>query len=220
MLYVVSTPIGNLEDITIRALKILRKVELILAEDTRRGRVLLNYYSIHKPLLSFYDYNKKSRTKHALSILKDNRDIALISEAGTPGISDPGFFLIRSCIQEGVFVTACPGACAVINALIISGLATDTFLFVGFLPRYALRRSKALQSFARFKTTLIFFESRYRVIKTLSAMQECYGNKPGALLREMTKIHEDVLRGDLADINRQIQNYPLRGEFVIIVDNR
>jgi len=220
MLYIISTPIGNLEDITLRALKILDKADLVLAEDTRKARILLGYYKVKKPTLSFYDYNKEKRIKRILSLLKDNKEIALISEAGTPGISDPAYFLVKHCIKENIPFTAVPGPTAVINALILSGLPTDRFMFIGFLPPKKTKRQALFQKLLEVKATLIFFESRYKVIKTVSDMCRFFGKKEAALVREMTKIHEETIRAPLEIIYDRMQKNTTKGEYVIIVDNR
>ncbi len=220
MLYIVSTPIGNLKDITLRALEVLKGVDIILAEDTRRAGVLLKYHGIKKPVLSFHDHNKVFCTKKVLSFLKEGKDCALISEAGTPGISDPGFYLIRACVNSGLDFTAIPGPSAVTNALVLSGLPTDSFYFAGFLSPKKGKRRRQLKELSQLATTLIFFESPHRVAGTLEDIKDCFDGKRIALAREMTKVYEEVVRGKPADVLKIIQKTPPKGEFVIVIDNR
>ena len=219
MLYIVSTPIGNLEDITLRALKVLREADLILAEDTRKAGVLLNRYKIKKPLLSFHDHNKKTRTKQVLNRLTE-KEVALISEAGTPGISDPGFYLIRECVEQRISFTAIPGPTAAINALILSGFATDRFLFQGFLSPKRGKRKKQLKELSLIKTTLIIYESCHRIVKTLLDIKEVFKNKRIALIKEMTKVYEEIIRGNAEEIIFKLEPKPVKGEFVVVIDNR
>ena len=220
MLYIVSNPIGNLEDITLRALKVLSKVDLILAEDTRKARILLSRYKIKKPALSFYDYNKEKRLKKVLSLLEGDREIALISEAGTPGISDPAYFLVKHCVEGNIPFTALPGPTAAVNALILSGLPTDSFYFAGFLPPRKGKRRKRMRELSFVNTTLIFFESPHRIVSTFEDIKEYFAHKKMAVVREMTKIYEEVVRGEPLSIQNIIQKKPLKGEYVIVIDNR
>ena len=220
MLYIVSTPIGNLKDITLRALEVLKEVDIILAEDTRRAGILLKHYGIKKPVLSFHDHNKVFRTKKVLSLLKVGKKCALISEAGTPGISDPGFYLIRACVDSELGFTVLPGPSAVINALVLSGLPTDSFYFAGFLSPKKGKRRRQLEEASQLATTLIFFESPHRVVGTLEDIKDYFGEKRIALTREMTKVYEEVVRGKPAEVLQTIHNKPLKGEFVVVIDNR
>lgn len=220
MLYVVATPIGNLEDITIRAVRFLRNVDIVLAEDTRKTTTLLKRYEIKKPLLSFHDHNKKTRTKQVLALLEKGKEIALVSSAGTPGISDPGFYLLRACATKNITFTAAPGPTAVINALVLSGLPTDKFFFVGFLSPKRSRRAKELKELSLIKTTFVFFESCHRVTPMLNDVGNCFGDKKIAVVKEMTKVYEEVLRGDARSISLQIKKIPIKGEFAVVVDNR
>lgn len=220
MLYIISTPIGNLKDITLRALEVLKSVDLVFAEDTRKAGILLKHYQIDKPVLSFYDHNKVSRTKKVLGFLREEKDIALISEAGTPGISDPGFYLIRACVEAGVSFTAIPGPSAVINALVLSGLPTDSFYFAGFLSPKKARRRRQLKELSFYKTTLIFFESPHRVIACLEDVKEYFPQKPTVLVREMTKVYEQAVRGTPDTLFVYLQNHPPKGELVIVLNNR
>ena len=220
MLYIVSTPIGNLEDITLRAINTLSKADLTLAEDTRKAKILLGHYDIKKPLLSFYDYNKEKRIKNVLSLLKEGREIALISEAGTPGVSDPGYFLARACVKENIPFTALPGPTAAVNALVLSGLPTDKFFFTGFLSPKKGKRDRQLKELAGIKTTLVIFESRRRLLSILKDSMAYFKDKKVVVLREMTKLYEEVLRGKLDFLISRIQDRALKGEFVIVIDNR
>jgi len=220
MLYIIATPIGNLEDITIRAIRTLRKVDLVLAEDTRKTKVLFNRYRIKKPLLSFHDYNKKIRTRQVSTLLKKNSDIALVSCAGTPAISDPGFYLLRTCVEENISFTAIPGPSAVINALLLSGLPTDKFFFIGFLSAKRSKRKKELKELSLIKATLIIFESPHRLLSTLQDCRDYFDDKKIALLREMTKLYEEVLRGNLNSLISKIRNKAPRGELVVVINNR
>ncbi|MFH1768123.1 MAG: 16S rRNA (cytidine(1402)-2'-O)-methyltransferase [Candidatus Omnitrophota bacterium] len=221
MLYVIATPIGNLEDITIRAVKTLRAADLILAEDTRKAKIIFCRYAIKKPVISFHDHNKKIRTKRIIPLLKENKDIALISEAGTPGISDPGFFLLRECRREKIPFTAIPGPTAIINALILSGLPTDRFFFYGFLSSKKNRRRRELGEQAKVQATLIFFESRHRIISALEDIKRVFPERPIAVAKEMTKKYENVYRGGADEIIQQLnREAAIKGEFVIVIDNR
>lgn len=215
-LYLVSTPIGNLRDITLRALDVLRQVDLIAAEDTRRTRILLNRYGIRKPTLSFHDYNKQRRTPLLLQRLRDGEAVALVTDAGTPGISDPGFYLVRAAVQEGIAVTNVPGPTALVAALVISGLPTDRFVFEGFLPVKKGRR-KRLQALAEEPRTLIFYEGPGRVLRTLRDLRETLGERNAAVARELTKKFEEVVRGPLSQVIDTLAAKTPRGEYVIVV---
>ncbi len=218
-LYIVGTPIGNLEDITLRALRILRDVSLIAAENTRKAGVLLSHYQITTPVTSYYEGNERRRIPEILEAL-ERGDVALISEAGMPGISDPGYPLIEAAIQRGVPVVPVPGASAHTLALVVSGLPTDQFLFVGFLPRK--RPADALRALASNRATLIFYEAPHRLEQTLTLMHEILGNRPVALCRELTKLYEEVWRGDLEGALRRVSDHeaaghPPRGEYTVVV---
>ncbi|MDD5399128.1 MAG: 16S rRNA (cytidine(1402)-2'-O)-methyltransferase [Dehalococcoidia bacterium] len=214
VLYVVATPIGNLEDITLRALRVLGEVQLIAAEDTRTSRKLLSRYNIKTGLTSYYEHNKKSKMPVLLKML-EKQDIALISEAGTPGISDPGYELIRGAIEKGFKVEVLPGPSAVTTALAGSGLPADQFLYLGFLPRKKGEKRRLLGSVSLEPRTMICFESPYRVVDSLSAMLETLGDRNVAVCREMSKLHEEVFRGLLSAAIRHF-NKP-RGEFTIVI---
>ncbi len=217
MLYVVSTPIGNLGDITYRAVEVLKSVGLIACEDTRKTRILTQAYGITTPLTSFYEYNKAAKGDHLLKILKEGRSVALVSDAGTPGISDPGFSLIHLALDAGISVVSIPGPTALIAALSISGFPTNKFFFEGFLPAKSGARKKRLLELKGRKETIVLYESPHRIVKTLQDMRDCLGGgRKIAIGREVTKKFEEVLRNDIDGmIERFTQSIP-RGEFVVI----
>jgi 16S rRNA (cytidine1402-2'-O)-methyltransferase len=214
-LYIVPTPIGNLEDITLRAVQVLREVSLIAAEDTRRAAILLAHFDLHTPVTSYFEHNKLSKLDRILSALEQG-DVALISEAGTPGLSDPGYELIRAAIERGLRVVPLPGATAAITALVASGLPTDSFVFVGFLPRKAGERRRALAGVKAERRTLIFYEAPHRVRETLEDMLAVLGNRSLCAARELSKVHEEIWRGS---ISAAIERFSVEalGEFVLVV---
>ena len=214
VLYVVATPIGNLEDITLRALRVLGEVQLIAAEDTRTARKLLNRYNINTRLTSYFEHNKRMKMPVLLEMLEDS-DVALISEAGTPGISDPGYELIKAAIEKNIQVISLPGSSAVTTALASSGLPADQFVYLGFLPRKKGEKRKLLASLSEEPRSLVCFESPYRVIDSLEAMLEVLGDRNVAVCREMTKLHEEIYRGILSDAVKHFQKP--RGEFTIVI---
>jgi len=215
-LFVVATPIGNLEDVTLRALRVLREVKLIAAEDTRTTRKLLTHYDIHTPLTSFHDFSGPEKRQHLLEVLSE-QDVALVSEAGMPGISDPGFDLIRDAIAAGIPVVPVPGPSALISALAVSGLPTDRFLYLGFLPRRQTERRTLFQSIANLPVTLVAFESPHRVLDSLSDALTVLGNRPVAVARELTKLYEEVWRGTLAEAIAYFEAAGPRGEFTLVI---
>ena len=217
-LFVVATPIGNLEDMTLRAIRVLKEVELIAAEDTRHTRKLLNHYSISAPLTSYFEHNKAGKGDYIIKKLVEGRDVALVSDAGTPGISDPGFNLIKTAIDSGIKIVPLPGASAVIAALSISGLPTDSFAFEGFLPNKEKARKDKLESLKREERTLIFYESPQRLIAALHAVHDTIGNRNCFIARELTKLHEETLRGKVSDILAAIKEQTVKGEVVIIIE--
>ncbi len=217
MLYIVSTPIGNLKDISLRALEILKSVELIAAEDTRRTRKLLTHYDIHKPITSYFEHNKFTKGLYLLRKLEEGTDIALVSDSGTPGISDPGYRLITMAIEHKVSLTCAPGPTALINALVMSGFPTDRFIFEGYLPVKPGARQRRIREILEEKRTVIFYESPHRLLKSLQDMQEVLGEREIVVLRELTKKFEQVIRGSAASILEHFQKHPPRGEFVIAV---
>jgi len=215
VLYVVATPIGNLEDISQRALRILREVKLIAAEDTRKTKRLLTTYGIKTPMTSYHEHNKQSKLDYLLSCLEDG-DMALVSEAGMPGISDPGYELIAAASQRGIPVVPVPGPSAIITALAISGLPTDRFLYIGFLPRKAGARQRLLESLAHEYGTIIALESPHRLLAALNDMLLTLADRKIAVCRELTKIHEEVFRGT---ISQAIKHFTQpRGEFTLVIE--
>lgn len=216
-LYLVSTPIGNLDDITVRAIDVLSKVDLIAAEDTRHSAILLTHYAVKTPTTSYFDFNKEKKTPGLIQKLLQGQSIAVISDAGTPGISDPAFYLVREAIRNGILVEAIPGATAFVPALIISGLPTDRFVFEGFLPPKK-GRQKRLQEIAEEKRTIIIYESPHRIVKTLADLKENFGNRRIAIARELTKKFEQIYRGTLEEICRDSSMLKLKGEFVLVIE--
>lgn len=217
MLFLVSTPIGNLGDISTRNKEILEKVDLILCEDTRRTKRLLFHLNIKNKVESFNDFNKEKKTPSVIVMLLKNLDVALVSDAGTPSISDPGFYLVRECIKKGIKVTHIPGASAVISALILSGFPTDKFTFIGFLPKKKGKLTKTILSFDA--TTYIAFDSPYRIRKTLETIQEISPNLKIAVCRELTKLHEEILRGTAKEILETLQKN-VKGEITLVFSKK
>lgn len=216
-LYVVSTPIGNLEDITLRALRLLREADLIAAEDTRHTRKLLAHFDIHTPLTSFYQHQQFRQAPGLVRQLLEGKTVALVTDAGTPGISDPGAVLVRLAVEAGIEITPVPGPAAAIALLSVSGLDTHAFVFEGFLPIKAGRKRRVLESLAREKRTLIFYESPHRLVKTLALMLEVLGDRPAAVGRELTKVFEEITRGTLAAAYERYQNRTVKGELTIAI---
>jgi len=217
-LYVVATPLGNLEDITYRALRILREVRVIACEDTRRTVKLLNRYEIRTPMAVFHDYNKARAGAGLLRRLREGDSVALVSDAGTPAISDPGYELVRDAIDGGIPVEVVPGPSALVAALVVSGLPTDRFAFEGFLPNRSVRRRKALAALARETRTLIFYESPHRVAAFLSDAAEAFGERRACVVRELTKVHEEILRGTLPELAEEMGGREsVLGEVTVVV---
>ncbi len=217
ILYIVATPIGNLEDITLRAVRILKEVDVIAAEDTRHTRKLLDRYEITTPPTSYHDHNKEEKAPVLLDKLLDGKNIALVSDAGTPGISDPGYFLINLAVSKDIAIVPIPGATAAITALSISGLPTDRFVFEGFLPSKQTARIKRLKELEKEERTIIFYEAPHKILKTLAAIIEVLGDRNAVVTRELTKIHEEALRGPLSEILKHLEAKSVKGEFTIIV---
>ena len=216
-LYLVPTPVGNLEDITLRALRILKEVDLILTEDTRTSSVLLKHYDIHKPLQSHHKFNEHETSARMATRIQAGESVALISDAGTPGISDPGFMLVRECVQQGVDVECLPGPTAFVPALIDSGLPCDRFLFEGFLPQKKGRQSR-IQALKDEPRTIIFYESPFRLVKALEQFIEVYGpDRPAAVCREISKVHEECVRGTLQEVLTHFRTHEPKGEIVIVL---
>jgi len=217
-LYIVSTPIGNLEDITLRALRVLKEVDLIAAEDTRRTRQLLTHYAIHKPLISYHEYNRRMREKNLLQELREGKSIALVTDAGTPGISDPGEDLVRGAIQEDIPLVPVPGPAALVAALCVSGLPTESILFYGFLPSKAAARKKWLSSLKERPETLVFYESPRRLSSLLEDAAQVLGDRRVAVAREMTKVYEEFFRGTLSEILAQLGEEEVKGEVTVVLE--
>lgn len=216
-LYLVATPIGNLEDMTYRAVRILREVTWIAAEDTRQTRKLLNHFEIETRLVSYHDHNKENSGRELIRLLAEGESVALVSDAGTPVISDPGYELVVQAIDEGIPVVPIPGANAAINALIGSGVSTGQFSFFGFLPRDKKTLESTLEGLGRYETTMIFYESPYRVDKTLESMLKVWGDRPAALVRELTKKYEEWVRGTLSECLQHVTDQGTKGEYCIVV---
>lgn len=217
-LYLVATPIGNLEDISFRALRVLKQVALIACEDTRQTRKLLHHYAIRTPLVSYHEHNEAERAPELVAKLLAGTSIALLSDAGTPLVSDPGYRLVERAVSAGVPVVPVPGPSAVLAALTASGLPTDQFYFAGFLPAGAGQRRNVLESLRDVDATLIFYEAPHRILKTLADLEEILGNRPLVVAREITKIHEEFLRGTPASIRAELESRAsIRGEFTVVV---
>lgn len=217
VLYLVSTPIGNLRDITLRALDILQAVDLIAAEDTRKSKVLLQHFDIKTPMTSYHDFNKEKVTPSLIGKLKEKLSIAVISDAGTPGISDPAFYLVREAIAQDIIVEAIPGATAFVPALILSGLPTDRFIYDGFLPHKKGRKTR-LAELAAEPRTILLYESPHRIKRTLMDIYETFGDRHVAIARELTKKFEHVIRGPLSELVPHLDSMVLKGEFVIVLE--
>ena len=219
-LYIVPTPIGNLGDITLRALDVLKSVDSILAEDTRTSSVLLNHYQISKPLQSFHIFNEHQSLQRIIKKMNDGEAMALISDAGTPGISDPGFLLIRECLKNNLSVDCLPGATALIPALVKSGFPKDRFVFEGFLP-HKKGRQTLLKELAEEERTIVLYESPYRLIKTLEQINEYMGeDRMVSVSRELTKLHEETKTGTAAEVIRHFQEKQVKGEIVLIISGK
>ncbi|RMF06308.1 MAG: 16S rRNA (cytidine(1402)-2'-O)-methyltransferase [Candidatus Neomarinimicrobiota bacterium] len=214
--YIVATPIGNLQDISFRAVAVLKAVPLIAAEDTRHTRILLNHYGITTPCLSYFEHNRFTRIPRIVDHLKSGQDIAVVTDAGTPGISDPAYKLIRAVIQEEIRVEVIPGPTAVITALVTSGLPTDQFFFEGFLPVKKGRKSR-LNLLKQIPGTLVLYESPRRLPRTLRDLAVALGDRPAVVCRELTKIHEEIHRGTLSGLASHYEGHPPKGECVILV---
>ena len=215
-LYVVATPIGNLKDITLRAIDILNEVDYILAEDTRTSSVLLSHYNIKKRVMSYHEFNKMDQENQIISDLNEGKHIALISDAGTPGISDPGYEIIQRVIEEGFYVVSIPGASAILAALVTSGLVIQPFTFIGFLPRKLSEQKEVLKHYISRSETLVIYESPLRIQKTLQTLYDVLGNRRLSIARELTKAFETIIRTTLSEATTMEMN--LKGEYVIIIE--
>lgn len=220
MLYLVPTPVGNLEDMTFRAIKTLKEADLILAEDTRTSSVLLKHFDIHTPLRSHHKFNEHSTSTSIVEMLKAGQTIALISDAGTPAISDPGFFLVRETVSAGIEVQCLPGATAFVPAIVDSGLPNDRFFFEGFLPQKKGRQTR-LKQLSELEHTIIIYESPYRLVKTLEQLSEYLGQeRQSSVSREISKLHEQTIRGTLAELTQYFKEHQPKGEIVICVSGK
>jgi len=217
ILYICGTPIGNLEDITLRALDILKKVELIAAEDTRHTKKLLNYYQINTPITSYYEYNKFKKAPYLIEKIKSGQKIALVSDAGMPGISDPGYVLINLALKNNIKVIPIPGVSALTTALVVSGLPTDKFIFEGFLPRKSTERKKYFKNIENEERTIIFYEAPHRLKRALKDMLDIWGDREITVARELTKSYEEILRGKLSEVINEINRREIKGEITLVV---
>ncbi len=220
ILYIVPTPVGNMEDMTLRAIRILKEADVVLAEDTRTSGILLKHFGIQQHLLSHHKFNEHGTSEAVVERLRAGQTVALISDAGTPGISDPGFFLVREAVRAGIEVQTLPGATAFVPALVSSGLPCDRFCFEGFLPQKK-GRQKRIQRLVDEERTMVFYESPYRVVKTLQQLGEVLGTeRQASVCREISKVHEESVRGTLAEVTAHFTAHEPRGEFVIVVEGK
>ena len=215
-IYLVATPIGNLDDITIRALNVLKEVDIIAAEDTRHTLGLLNHFNISKPLISYYKQNEKTKSEVILEKIREGKNVAIVSDAGTPGISDPGEEIVKKAIENNIEIVPIPGACALVNALICSGFSTREFIFVGFLSALKKEKKEKLEELKYEKRTLILYEAPHKLKDTLESIKNVLGDRKIVLARELTKIHEEFIRGSVSKILDSLDE--VRGEFVILVE--
>ena len=215
-IYLVATPIGNLEDMTFRAIETLRNVDLIAAEDTRHTLQLLNHFEISKPMVSYHRHNEETKTEEIITKVLQGQNVAIVTDAGTPGISDPGEEIVKVAIENDIEIIPIPGACALINSLIVSGISTKEFSFFGFLPLNKKNRKETLDKIKRENKTVILYEAPHKLLKTLEDVLENIGNVDAAIVRELTKVHEEKVYGKISDLIEKF-NEP-RGEFVIILD--
>lgn len=219
-LYLVPTPIGNLEDMTYRAVRILSEVDVILAEDTRRTKKLLNHFAIDNQTISYHEHNHRERSAYVLERLLAGNDIALVSDAGMPAISDPGFALVEELIAKEISVIVLPGANAALTALVGSGLSTEKFLFIGFLPRKSKEQKEVLETLKGQEATMILYEAPHRLIQTLGNLKEYFSQRRIVLARELTKLYEQYLRGTVQELAEWVKEHPVRGECVLILEGR
>lgn len=218
-LFVVPTPIGNLEDITLRAIRILQEVDTVVCEDTRQTVKLLSHLKISKPLISFYTQNQLKRIPQVISLLQQGKNIALVSDCGTPAISDPGYYLIKEALNNNINVVPLPGACALITALVGSGLATDSFVFLGFLKKKTGKMKKELELAKQVEKTIVFYESPHRILKTVEICSEVFGENTNIVLaRELTKKFEEFIRGTIKEVLEILKNRQILGEFIVLVE--
>lgn len=219
-LYLVPTPIGNLKDITLRALEVLKQCDLVAAEDTRQSLKLLNHFEIRKPMLSYHQHNEQGKSDNIIEKLRENKIIALVTDAGTPGISDPGSVIVKKCIEENLDFEVLPGATATTTALVYSGLDTTKFLFRGFIPRENKERKPFMEEIKNCKETLIFYEAPHRLLNTLNFILESLGDRKIAICRELTKMHEEIIRGTLSETIEHYNEKNPRGEYVLVIEGK
>lgn len=217
ILYICGTPIGNLEDITLRVLKILKEVKLIAAEDTRHTKKLLNHYQINTKVTSYYEYNKIKKATYLVEMLKNSQDIALVSDAGMPGISDPGYVLVNLALKNNIKIIPIPGVSALITALVVSGLPTDKFVFEGFIPRKIKERKRYFKSIENEERTIIFYEAPHRLKRALKDMLDVWGERKIVIARELTKMYEEIIRGKLSRVLSEINAKDIKGEITLVV---
>ena len=220
MLYIISTPIGNIKDITIRAIEKLKEVDLVLCEDTRETGKLLNYYGIKKPLLSYYKDNERRRVKKVISMLEEGKEIALVCDRGTPGISDPAYLLVRECHKRNIKVSSIPGPSALTTALSVSGLPSDKFTFYGFIPRKKGKKEKFLNEIKEKEETVVLFESVHRISETLEMLNKTMPDREICVCRELTKKFEEIKTGTVKEIYEYFKEKEMKGEFVLIIKGR
>jgi 16S rRNA (cytidine1402-2'-O)-methyltransferase len=216
-LYIVATPIGNLEDMTLRALRVLKEVDAVAAEDTRHTQILLNHYGIQTPLTSYHEHNERTKAEELVERLRQGEDIALVSDAGTPAISDPGFHLIVQAVRAGIRIIPLPGASALTAVLSASGLPTDRVVFEGFLPAKKKQRREKLQALSDEVRTLVFYEAPHRLLEALDDVHELLGDREAVLAREVSKVHEELLRGRVSELIRALRGREIRGEFTLVI---
>jgi 16S rRNA (cytidine1402-2'-O)-methyltransferase len=219
-LFLVATPIGHLEDVTHRALRVLREADVVAAEDTRRTRRLLDHYGLTARIVSLFEHNERARIPELLRRVREGANVAVVTDAGSPGLSDPGYPLVRAAVAEGLRVESVPGPSAVIAALQVSGLPTDAFTFVGFLPPKSAARRKRLAELVERRETIVAFESPHRIMACLEDVEGLWGGRPVALARELTKVHEEVLRGTAGEVRAALVRDKQRGEMVLVLGGR
>ncbi len=219
-LFLVSTPIGNMDDITKRAIEVLKNSDLIACEDTRRTLKLLKKYDINRPLESYFDHNKEKKTPYLLGLLDKGKSVALVSDSGTPCISDPGFYLVKKVIEKGYKLFTVPGPSSILSALILSGLPTDRFVFEGFLPKKRGKRKARITQLKEEERTIIIFESPFRILSLLKELKEILGERKISVSRELTKVYEETTRGNLSDLINQLEDKKPKGEFIIVLEGK
>jgi len=217
MLYIIATPIGNLKDITFRAVEVLKSVDLIACEDTRHSKILLGHYNITTPTTSFFQHNRITKGQYLIKLLKEGKSIALVSDAGTPGILDPGYNIINLAIQNNIEITVIPGPAAFVNALVLSGKPAHEFIFAGFLPKKTIARQNYLKKLAGLKQTIVFYESCHRILPALGDVLQVFGDREIALARELTKKFEEVKREKVNILIEHFKTVKPRGEFVVVI---